>query len=202
MALNATALSSVIASGLGISTTAFTDAYARGIIASIEAATFAHAVVTGVAPSSGGALTVGTAIGGIISISPSQMEAITDLQFPLSPQINPENAAICSYIGTGLVSFTSGKIIGTCTNTSLSSGILASGAGVNGTILGLNGTSALAAVTSALGTVGYLGLPFYNALINYINSNAVCAYASGSVTAAISAGGGAVTGIGIGGKIT
>ncbi len=202
MSLNASTLNTLLASALGITPTAYTQKYSEGIIASIQAATFTHAVVTGVAPSSGGALTVGTAAGGIVSISPSQMEAITDPQFSTSPQIDTENSAIVSYVGTGLINFASGTINGTCTNTPITPGILASGTGSNGTVVGLTGSGALSTVTSALGTIGPLGSPFYTALIDYINSNAVCSYASGNVTAVISSGGGPITGVGINGQIT
>jgi hypothetical protein len=203
MALSASTLATQLASALGIDETDYTTAYAEGLIASLTAATFAHALVTGGAPSSGGSLISGAASGGILTISSSPMEAITSSQFSTSPQITTENQALITYIGTATVVFSAGNIIGSCTNTPTSPGALAAGAGTNGTLTGITGAGAYSAVQAAWPQIGPLGSDFYDALINYILANAVCSYAPGSVTAVCPAGGGAITGgVGVGGIIT
>jgi hypothetical protein len=193
--LVASSLNTALAAGLGITATPYTLAYAEGIIASLQAATFSHVLVTGIAPPSG-PLTAGTAVGGIMVITPGPMEAITSVQFSTSPHILTENAAIVTYVGTGLINFAPGTINGAC-----AAGAFV-GSGIGGTILGLTGSDALVAVSTALGSVGPLGLPFYNALITYILANANCSYAPGTVVGAYAfPAGGPMTGSAAGGTI-
>lgn len=180
--------------------------YASGVVAALKAALVNNApgTITGVtAP--GAPLSAGAGIGGIITILPAAMIAKANVGMPPQavPNITKENIAIIQYIGTGLVTFASGNITGTCTNTPTSPGILAAGAGANGQITGLTGAGAVAAVSSALGSTGPGMLPHYTALINYILQNAVVAYASGTVVGVAPSGGGPLTaGAGAGGTIS
>lgn len=170
-----------------------TKNYASGFIAAVKAAKFSNlpGTITGVT-ASGGPLSAGMGTGGLMVILPAPMIAKAAVGVPPQavPNISKENAAIIQYVGTGLITFSTGNITGSCTSTPSSPGILEDGAGANGTIIGLTGPGAVAVVSQALGSAGPNMLAHYNALINYLLQNAVCTYAAESVVGIAPAGGG------------
>lgn len=180
--------------------------YAAGVVAALKAAivTNAPGTINGLtAP--GAPLSGGTGIGGLMVIQPGPMLAKTALGVPPQavPNIAKENTAVIAYIGTGLITFAAGGITGNCTNTPVSPGPLAAGAGSGGKITLLTGAGATAAVIGAVGFSGPDMIKHYSALIDYISEKAEVSYASGSVTGICPAAGGPLSGAaGVGGTIT
>lgn len=179
--------------------------YAQGVVAALKAATVSNVpgTISGVcAP--GAPLSGGFGAGGIMVVAPGPMIAKTQ------PGIHPlgavnyskENAALCTYLSTGIVVFAPGTITGTCTNTAESPGPLSGGVGANGTLTLLNGAACTAAIVAVLGGLGPLpsAIAHYTALIDYILANAKVAYPS--VTGVCPAGGGALVGAATGGIIS
>jgi hypothetical protein len=123
------------------------------------------------------------------------------------PSPTTELSAFCAQIAlhvmtSGLVSFASGDITGTCTNTPLSPGPLAGGAGANGKISGLSGSTLATLVQAAVGypNVSAPLTAFCTAICNYIMANAVVSYTT--VTGLCPTGGGPLSlGTGIGGTV-
>lgn len=138
----------------------------------------------------------------VITPAPMLAETAQGVTPQAIPKIQLENAAIIQYIGTALVNFAAGGITGTCTNTSSSPGPLAAGAGANGSLVGLTGAGASAAVSAAIGAAGPDMIKHYTALIDYLTANAKATYASGSIVGVCPPGGGPLgAGAGTGGTI-
>lgn len=187
--------------GNPVSVTDQMRSYARAVIDTLMAGTFANAPGTingSAAP--GGPLMGGTGVGGVVSgLSPSVWGSDLASAFPAAPKTADEARDSTTYLmASALVGFASGDITGTCTATPSSAGILANGAGTDGTISGLDGS----AWATAAEAPGPLGVPFYSAVAAYLMKNASCSYASGAVTGTFAANGGPlVAGTGIGGMI-
>ena len=210
MALNANKFAQKLHDALGVTTDAQgkptkistqTLNKAKGVIATLEAGSFSHAVVTGntVVASD---LEGGAAVGGVMVLDPAPMQAITAQGIPpeAASGISQENAKLITYIMTGTITFEADTITGTCNNTAEAPGSLTLGAGTGGKIVGLTGAGAVAAVGGGLGPEA---LQHYTALIDYLLENAEGTYASGSVTGVCPAGGGALSaGIGAGGTFS
>lgn len=182
-----------------------TQEYASGIIAALKAAIVSNptGTITGIS-APGAPLSAGAGIGGLMVIQPSPMIAKTSNGFaPPGPNLVLENTAVIQYIGTGIITFASGSVTGTCTNTPVSPGPLTNGAASGGTITLLTGVACAAAVAAATGSAGPDMVKHYTALIDYILENAEVSYASGSITAVCPPGGGPITaGTGVGGTIS
>jgi hypothetical protein len=180
--------------GMPVSSTAQVKAYAAGIVSCLQSAIVSNAPGTIVGVTAPGApLTAGAGTGGIMVITPSALQAQTATAFVGAKTIAAENTAIITYIGTGLIVFPTGGIVGTCTNTPTSPGPLTAGTGTGGMIVGLTGAAALGAVAPALGTPGPAAVAFYNALITYILSSAQATYGTGTVQGVCPPGGGPLT---------
>jgi hypothetical protein len=183
-----------------------TKNYAQGIVDTLKAGIVTNlpGTINGItAP--GASLSLGTGVGGTIILQPGTLQAVAAKGVAPAGAINilKENAAIVGYLMTGLVVFSAGDITGTCTNTPVSPGALTFGQGSNGKIIGLTGAGAMGAVISVLGFTGPDMFKHYDALINYIVSEASVTYKLGSVVGVCPAGGGPLTlGAGIGGTIS
>lgn len=187
--------------GVPVTSTPQATAYATAVINTLKGGAFAHAAgtVTG-SGSPGGSLSGGAATNGVLSgLSAGTWAAGLGTAFPGATGTSGDASASVAYLqSSAKVVFASGKVTGTCTATGSSPGPLSGGAASGGTITGLSG----AAWATAAGH-GPLGPAVYGAISTYIMANAVCAYASGKVTGAFSAGGGALSaGAGSGGSIT
>lgn len=170
--------------------------YVSGFLAAIKAAMVSNAVGTIVGLTAPGApLANGAGTGGVITIQPAPMIAKTTVgQTSVAvTNIRKENEALINYIATGTVTFASGTIAGTCTNTPTNPGPLILGTGTGGVIVGLTGAGAMAAVAGATGYSGPAMITHYSALIDYLLLNAEVSYASGLVTGVCPIAGGALT---------
>ena len=215
MAMVASDLATQLKAGLGFSGNPMTgqvSGMATAIIAEFAAASVANAsgTVLGTAPPTGGPLTAGSAAGGTISgMSGSDLASKmkSDSGFPsVSPQLLNFCTAMVTHFLTGVVSFASGNINGTCTNTAGPPpipGILSAGVGTGGLISGYSGSTLASQLATALGQSDPTPLlNFSTNLVTYVMANAIVSYATGSVTATISAGGGPIVGgAGAGGTI-
>jgi hypothetical protein len=202
MALKADELAAQIASSQGVAPPQADElkAYCRGLIATLKAGVVSHAVVTGVT-SPGSPLVGGTAVGGVMVLTPGPWIGESG---NLGPLAAAEHTAVTTYIMTGTVVFSPGTITGTCTNTPTSGGPLINGAGEKGKIIGLLGAACTAAVTSALGgsLFGPDSIKVYGAMMDYIQLAAEVTYATGSVTGVCPPGGGPLAGLAAGGIIS
>lgn len=213
MAMVVSDLADALKSSLGfgaLATSSQNTGLAKAIIDEMMAALVNHApgTITGTAPPSGGPLISGAATLGLITgMTPASLAArmIAEMGFAsISAEVLQMATAICTHLQTtGTVSFASGNITGSCTNTPVSPGALI-GEGTAGQIVGLSGP-----VLAALIAVAYGGivspqlLSFSTALTDYIMNNAEVTYLTGTVTATCSAGGGPIiAGAGVGGIIT
>lgn len=163
-----------------------------------------HSVVTGTCPD-GGPLANGAASNGLISglQGPRLATAVAAAAgYPgVSSELTKFSAQIVSHIHIlGRVTFASGTITGSCPG---GGGPLSSGAGTNGTVVSLSGSTLASAIHSAVGYPGGVSTrltQFCTALVNHIMTNARVTYASGSVTG--SCGGGTLSsGVGANGTI-
>lgn len=184
-----------------------TKGMAQSIIDEMKAALVNNppGTIVGVAPPSGGPLTAGAGTGGLITgMTPPSLAGrfVSNGVAPSqTPQILGMASAICTHFQTGLVVFAVGGITGSCTNTPTSPGAL-TGAGANGTIVGLAGPALAGLMSTSYGSVSPQLLAMCTAIVTYVTANAKVAYASGSVTGVCSAGGGPiVAGTGVGGTI-
>lgn len=178
---------------------------AKGIIAALKAGTVTNApgTITGAA-AAGSPLSAGTGVGGVIVLTAGPMQAITSQAIPpeAAANIAIENTAIIAYISTGLVTFLSGSITGTCTNTAIAPGPLTGGAGTGGRITGLTGAAAAVFVAAATSSSGPDSLQHYEAIIDYIVDVARVSYPSNGITGVCPSGGGPLSvGAGAGGTI-
>jgi hypothetical protein len=104
----------------------------------------------------------------------------------------------------GKVEFTSGTIIGTCTNTLLSPGSLTAGEGADGKVINLDGPTLAQLIADSCfgGSVSQKLLDKSTAMVDYIMDEAISEYASGNVTGDCPAGGGSLqNGAGVDGII-
>lgn len=202
--MTGSALASAIQSAMGFPDplSAQLSGWGSGVVAEIQAnalVAFASGNVVGICPSSGGALTAGAASGGVISgISGASMapRVATAANYgSVDATLTTYCDQIASHIMTsGRVSFSSGSITGTCTNTSSNPGSLTTGAGSSGTISGLDGTTLANLISAAMGygsTSSDL-TNFCKGICDYIQGNAVVSLSSGNVTGTCPAGGGAL----------
>jgi hypothetical protein len=158
----------------------------------------------------GSPLSSGAGAGGLISgLSGSRMATSVEGSAGY-PSVSSELSAFCAQIvlhiqTAGIVTFTSGGITGTCTDTPLSPGPLVGGAGSGGKISGLSGSVLASAIHGAAGYPGSVSTPLTNfctAIVNYIMANASVSYASGSVTGLCPTGGGSLSaGTGVNGTM-
>jgi hypothetical protein len=159
---------------------------------------FAPGTITGTAPPSGGPLSAGAASGGVITLIPSALTAAFISTFGNNTaEIAGFANAISTHIMSGTVSFSSGNITGTCTNTppapTPSPGPLVGGAGSGGKIVGLTGNG-LATLIAAGINQSYISpqvLQMSTEIVNHIMDNAEVTLPL--VTATCPAGGGSIT---------
>lgn len=199
MAMNGATLATAIKGGLGfgaLATSAKNLALANAIVAHAQSGvvSFAPGTIVGTAPPSGGPLIAGAGTGGTILLVPSALVSALVSAFGTSTsQIVGLANAISNHIATGLVVFAPGTIIGACSNTPVSPGVLA-GSGAGGTITGLSGPVLATAITSGIGQ----GAPtsqvtnMATEIVNHIMSLGVVTLPV--VTAVCSAGGGPIVG--------
>ena len=167
--------------------------------------TLAPGTVMGTAPPTGGPLIMGSASSGIIA-GPSpgtlvpQMLANMGLAAPTA-QITSMATAICTHLMTGTVSFTAGMVVGVCSNTVTSPGVL-TGSALNGTIAGLDGGAMAQLMAAPFGGVSPELEKMCKAITDHIMKNAMVSFTMGTVLGVCSVGGGPVAaGAGTGGKI-
>lgn len=156
--------------------------------------------VTGIAPPNGGDLIDGAADDGRISgLSGSVLASLvaTDAGYGfVSGRLLIFCTEIVNHIqNLGRVQFAIGNIIGNCSNTVASPGVL-TGSGHDGFVKLLDGTVLANAIHAAEGYPGSTStrlIEFCTGLVNYIMSHAVASYANGNVTAVCPADGGPIT---------
>jgi hypothetical protein len=185
-----------------------TKGLAKSIINELKTAGLVNLLpgtVMGVAPSSGGPLKNGSASNGVIlGATPptlvAQMIANMGLAGP-TPQMLAMANAIVTHILTGKVTFKPNTITGVCSNSPTSPGALA-GAGMGGTIVGLDGGKMAALMGAAFGGVSPQLKAKCQAICDHIMKNAQVSFTMGTIVGVCSAGGGPVAaGAGTGGKI-
>lgn len=169
-----------------ISTTAEMMTYSSAIITTFQSAMTTHLVgtVTGVT-TAGAPLANGAAMNGLLLnfLSATWLGVMTS-GFPTAnpANLNSEASASTGYIsGAAMINFASGTITGTCTSTPVAPGPLVAGAGTMGTVDDLMGSDWASAVIPPMGD-SVLTENIYNAIVNYINTNAEVEYITGSVT--------------------
>lgn len=193
--------------GAPIATTDQMKTYAEAVITTLQTGIVSHitGTVNGVtAP--GSPLVAGAALGGLVAnLLPTTWASIVSGGNPLAnpAMLVTDSTQSTAYLTSScLVNFIAGTITGTCTNTPVSPGPLAAGAGTGGLILGLVGAAWAAAVMPPSGNP-ILTQNLYNAIAGYIMTNAEVEYASGGIIGTCPAGGGPlVAGTGVGGTIT
>lgn len=148
MAGDAGKLASEIQTALGQkgAVSAENKALAKAILDEVKQAKclFVPGQITGTAVSSGGPLQKGAAKdGAILALLPPRLSAAVAGGLgkgPPTPQVLAEATGICTHLMTGKVSFSSGSITGTTTNTPSNPGTV-TGVGSKGKISGLDGAA-------------------------------------------------------------
>lgn len=188
--------------------------WATGVIDEIQNVAVVTNVsgITGTCLASGPApLSSGIGTGGVISAMTGSSMATKVKNAAGYPFVSTQLTDFCTGIvnhiqSLGTMEFASGGITGTCTNTLVVAGPLTSGAGINGTISGLNGPVLALDIHNAVGYPGSVStklVEFCTAFTDYIMSDGVGAYASGQVTGTCPAGGGPLEdGAGVSGTIS
>jgi hypothetical protein len=200
MSLSASILANEIQTAMGFSSiSSQLLGFCQALVSEIQTnAKISNSLVTGDCPHSGGSLSNGTSVNGIISsLSGSRLASTiqSDIGFPLvtSNLLNLSNAIVNHIMGLGKVNFSSGNITGTCTNSAGSPGVLTLGSGFSGIITSLNGITLANDIHSAEGFPGSVStqlIQFSIAIVNHIMSDGVGSYQSGTVTGICPAGGG------------
>lgn len=179
----------------------------EAIIEEIKMAEFILPLATGTAPSSGGELELGAAVGGLIvpgTLDPVRLaEGIAQkLGKPIppavdiiaTPQVIAQAAAIVTHLSTCTVTFFPESIEGECTNTPTSPGTF-TGSGSGGKILGLVGP-VLADLMFDLGATLELPsptlIPYCTAITLYIMAAAEVTFADATILGTAPAGGGPI----------
>ena len=187
---------------------------AQAITDELAAATVSHAIVSGVAPSTGGPLQNGAAAAGVIAgMSPvnlaknigDAMGGFATLPATGQAKVTAMATAIATHIMTlGQVVFAPGTIEGTCTNTATSAGTFTSDESTGGKIIGLAGPilADLMVDLTVAPAVNPMLLGLCNGICNYLLTNAEVAYAAGDCTGTAPIGGGPIVAVGTGGKIS
>lgn len=156
----------------------------------------------------GSPLAAGVGTGGIISGMTGAVLAALIAGYGGYPGVTAQLQgfadAMVTHFLTGIVVFAPGQITGTCTNTPVSPGPLAAGAGTGGMVTMLSGPALATLLATGIGqgapTAQITG--FATKLVTYIMTNAEAVYAPGSVTGTCPAGGGPLAaGAGIGGTV-
>lgn len=159
----------------------------------------ASGTITGTVPAAGGSLTNGAGTNGMIAsmIASSMAHFVVTATARYAPGATPRLTNFCKAIvdhiqNDGRVTFTSGNITGNCTNSISTPGILASGAGIQGKISALNGTTLanLVATDDPYPSTSPELIQFCTAVTTYIMANADVTYAAGNVTGTAPAAGG------------
>lgn len=163
--------------------------------------------VNGTAPSSGGPLVDGKAVNGkILGLAGPAIAQIMQLKmgFPsVSAQLlGLANAIAAHMLSNANVVFDPGGIVGVCSNTPTSPGVL-TGAGSKGRITGMVPKGLAAAMASSMGGPPTKELEgTAKAIINHLQSKTEISFASASVVAVCSAGGGPIAaGFAAGGRV-
>lgn len=211
MAMVVADLADELKDGLGFGakpTSAETTGLSLSIITEFQIALVNHPIVSGVAPSSGGPLTLGAAAGGIITgMTPASLAGNmkSNMGKPsVTAKLLGMATAMTTHFMTGVVNFASGTITGICTNTAVSPGPLTLGAGAGGIIAGYSGPALATLMASAMGfpSVSSELQAFCTKLVDYIMANSQTDYGTGSINGPCPAGGGPVVAVGIGGLIS
>lgn len=188
---------------LGEATAIIQELMSNGLVSNLPG------TVMGVAPPSGGPLSAGTATSGkILGISgPTLASAFQSaMGYPsITPQLLSLANGITGHIlAAGMVSFTTGMILGACSNTATSPGALTGLPSTGGKIAGLDGSAMAVMISPPFGGPPSDQLTnMCKAICTHIMSQAVVTYSAGAIVGVVSAGGGPVAmGAGVGGKIT
>jgi hypothetical protein len=211
--LNASSLADELRVAIGFPppTSPILEGWASAFLNELQSnAIVTNSLVTGSCPP-GGSLGGGASVGGLISgLSGSRLASAT-ASASAYPSVTSKLSGYSSQIvleimSFGLVSFASGNITGSCTNSPVSPGSLAGGAGANGVISGLSGSRLASAIHNTSGYSGSVSpslLKFSTAIVDHLQNNGVASYAAGSVTGTCPAGGGSLSGgMASGGKIS
>lgn len=208
MGMSGSALADAIRSAMGFPLPVSNQllGWGNAIVAHIQTGTVSNAsgTVTGTVPPTGGPLIAGAADNGVIAgLNGSTLASLIFSDVAVYPgsvtaQLLATATSIVSHVLTGKVKFNSGNITGVCTNTPLPSpGILTGGAGSNGVIYNLSGSTLASLIHSSVGYPGSVSaklIQFSTAIVNYVMANAVVTYAPGSVTGVCPSGGGSLSG--------
>lgn len=211
MALVAAALAEQIKIALNQAaqpTSAETIGMAEAIIEEITSngmVTIPPGMVSGVAPPTGGPLQNGAASNGLI-IGTSGSSLAGKLKDKMgkpsvTSQLQNMGTAISDCINAGAVSFSTGNVTGTCTNTLLSPGAF-TGAGTGGLISGLDDGKLADDLATSYGSKSPEVEALALAITSYVMTNGAVTFAMGGMTGTASAGGGPLAlGAGLGGTI-
>lgn len=176
---------------------------AKALVTVVKGGIFNHLLVNG-SCGPGGPIQGGAAEGGIILLPMAAtlpVEIGSALGSAPTPQILGMAMGFATHLQTGLVSFKSGGITGSCTNTATSPGPVM-GAGQNGQIMGLS-DSALAKIWSAsLGGKSKKIDTMAKVVVEYFSKEAAGSYAMPSVTGVAPPGGGPIVAAGVGGMFS
>lgn len=171
--------------GKPIATTDQMKTYAKAVINTLKMSLSQHlpGTVTGVT-AAGAPLQNGAATGGkLLNVNAATWLGIMAAGNPTANPANLaiESAASTTYItGAALTNFSAGTITGLCTSTSTNPGPLANGAGQNGQISGLVGSSWATVVMPAGGDPA-LTQKIYKAISEYVMKEAKVTYAANTV---------------------
>lgn len=179
--------------GNPIAVTSQMEAYADAIITTLTAGLVNHAIpgsVLGVT-SPGSPLSNGSALAGLLTaLIPATWSGVMQAAIPDATSLSQEASASTGYLmSSALVNFAAGNIKGTCTNTPVAPGPLANGEGADGEISGIAGAAWASAVMPPTGDPT-LTQAIYNAICDYVTSNAAATYAAGTVQGVCPPGGG------------
>lgn len=203
MALDSEELAGQIQTDMGFSGDLSDEliAIATAIVDHMGTAVVTFATMTGTAPPSGGPLSDGAGVGGMIVLVAATL--IADLKSNLgedTPELEQLGEALSSELANATCEFESGNVVGTCANTAANPGPLV-GTAADGTVVGLVGLSIANAIASEFGAPLTQQLKdLGDAIADYITGNAEVSLAT--VAGLCSAGGGPVAAMtGAGGTI-
>lgn len=176
---------------------------AKALVTVIKGGMFNHALVNG-SCGPGGPIQGGGAEGGIILL-PGAATLPADIASALgtapTPQILGLANGFATHVQTGLVSFKTGGITGTCANSALSPGPVL-GAGQNGQIMGLSDAALAQLWNAPLQGPSKQIEKMAKVVVDYFSKEAVGSYVMGSVTGVAPPGGGPIVAAGVGGMFS
>ena len=205
MPMDDAALAKEIADALGSEegATKEIEGLAKALVTVVKGGIFNHPLVNG-SCGPGGPIQGGGAEGGIILLPgaaalPADIAA--SLGGPPTAQILGMATGFATHLQTGLVSFKTGGIVGTCANSPTAPGPVV-GSGQNGQIMGLNDAALSQLWSSSLGGTSQQIEKMAKVVVDYFSKEAAGSYTMGSVTGLAPPGGGPIVAAGVGGMFS